>query len=80
MNWILEWLRERGSWQKLTVTSGLLMLLAFALSACSGGEALSLQVGDEAPAFELVSSEGNNVALSDYQGQPVLLYFHMALG
>jgi peroxiredoxin len=38
-------------------------------------------VGDPAPDFELVSSDGETVALSDYEGeQPILLYFHMALG
>jgi len=33
---------------------------------------------NQAPAFTLPSSDGSTVSLSDYAGQPVLLYFHMA--
>ena len=79
MNWIRDHLRGRGGWQKLTVTAGMLILLALTLGACSS-EDTGLQVGDQAPDFELESSDGEKVALSDYRGQPVLLYFHMALG
>lgn len=40
-----------------------------------------LAVGDMAPAFTLPSADGQDVSLSDYVGQqPVLLYFHMAVG
>ncbi len=39
-----------------------------------------LKVGDQAPAFSLPSSTGDMVSLADYANQPVLLYFHMAVG
>lgn len=40
-----------------------------------------LNVGDPAPAFNLPSADGGEVSLADYMGeQPVLLYFHMAVG
>jgi cytochrome oxidase Cu insertion factor (SCO1/SenC/PrrC family) len=62
--------------------------LAFALAGLLGGLMLGgcakgedgLAVGDLAPAFELPSTSGERVALSDYQGRPVLLFFHMAVG
>ena len=37
-------------------------------------------VENQAPAFTLPASDGSTVSLSDYAGQPVLLYFHMANG
>ena len=56
----------------------LLLVLLFA-AACSSASGLS--EGDQAPGFELATASGKNVALSDYVGkQPVLLFFHMALG
>jgi hypothetical protein len=57
-----------------------LVLIGLLLSACgtSGG---GLAIGDPAPSFTLLSDRGEHVSLADYQGkQPVLLYFHMALG
>lgn len=42
--------------------------------------AAALNVGDDAPAFSLPDAHGGSVALSDYAGRPVLLYFHMAVG
>lgn len=42
--------------------------------------AAGLNVGDDAPAFSLPDAHGGTVALSDYAGRPVLLYFHMAVG
>ncbi len=50
----------------------------FLLAACGGSS--GLQVGDDAPDFSLQSVDGNRVSLSDFSGQPVLLYFHMAVG
>jgi len=35
-----------------------------------------LDVGDDAPDFELVDQHGETVALSDYEGQRVVLYFY----
>ena len=57
-----------------------LLLLAAVLGACSSQEGKELAVGDRAPGFELVSSDGEQIELSDYRGRPVLLYFHMAMG
>ena len=42
--------------------------------------AATTAVENQAPAFTLPSSDGSTVSLSDYTGQPVLLYFHMANG
>ena len=42
--------------------------------------AATTAVENRAPAFTLPSSDGSTVSLSDYAGQPVLLYFHMANG
>ena len=62
--------------------------IALALAAILGGLGLGgcaagddgLAVGDPAPAFELPSTSGARVALSDFEGRPVLLFFHMAVG
>jgi peroxiredoxin Q/BCP len=35
-----------------------------------------LKVGDKAPAFRLKNDTGNDVALSDYQGKRVVLFFY----
>ncbi len=35
-----------------------------------------LKVGDQAPAFTLLSDEGKEVSLSDFKGKRVLLYFY----
>lgn len=54
--------------------------LLIILAACSRTTE-GLKVGDKAPDFSLPSADGKTVSLSDYVGkQPVLLYFHMALG
>lgn len=54
------------------------------LAACSGGddedEGSAIEVGAAAPAFTLPDAAGGEVSLADYSGQPVLLYFHMAVG
>jgi cytochrome oxidase Cu insertion factor (SCO1/SenC/PrrC family) len=39
-----------------------------------------IAVGNTAPAFTLESASGAPVSLSDYAGQPVLLYFSMGPG
>ncbi len=43
-------------------------------AAAPGGKAL--RVGDEAPAFELLSDSGEKVRLTDFRGQKVVLYFY----
>lgn len=59
----------------------LLVLMAVALSACSPGASKALAVGSEAPDFTLQNALGGTVSLHDYTGsQPVLLFFHMAVG
>jgi peroxiredoxin Q/BCP len=37
-----------------------------------------LEVGDKAPSFSLPDADGNTVALSDYQGRKVIVYFYPA--
>jgi cytochrome oxidase Cu insertion factor (SCO1/SenC/PrrC family) len=50
------------------------------LAACGASQEQPEIVGQEAPAFTLPAASGGEVSLSDYEGQPVLLYFHMAGG
>jgi uncharacterized lipoprotein YajG len=55
-------------------------LVAILITACGTPES-GLEAGDRAPDFSLPTADGDTVSLSDYRGeQPVLLYFHMALG
>jgi cytochrome oxidase Cu insertion factor (SCO1/SenC/PrrC family) len=55
-------------------------LVAILITACGSPES-GLEEGDRAPDFSLQAADGDTVSLSDYRGeQPVLLYFHMALG
>jgi hypothetical protein len=59
---------------------GLVLFSTIFLVACSSAET-GLSVGDSAPEFTLSAEDGSTVSLSEYEGeQPVLLYFHMALG
>lgn len=37
-----------------------------------------LQVGDDAPTFSLPDADGNTVALADYRGRKVIVYFYPA--
>ena len=63
---------------KLFLTLGLICIL---LTACSG--ASSASPGNEvrpAPNFTLPNALGGEISLSDYAGQPVFLFFHMAVG
>jgi len=57
-----------------------LLAMAGLLVACGSADE-SLVVGDEAPDFSLTDTTGSEVSLTEYaNGQPVLLYFHMAVG
>lgn len=59
----------------------LLLLLAIIVAACSGNDdGGSIEVGAAAPDFTLPNATGGEVSLNDFEGQPVLLYFHMAVG
>jgi cytochrome oxidase Cu insertion factor (SCO1/SenC/PrrC family) len=56
---------------------------AAVLPACGGAQSPSEPSGDlgrRAPGFTLPSAEGGRVALSDFSGKPVLLYFSMGPG
>jgi len=58
-----------------------LILLAVILSACSAQPTpTSSLTGSAAPDFQLDNTSGGQTKLSDYQGSPVLLFFHMAVG
>lgn len=51
-----------------------LLLLSTLLLLCFAGQSLAyLQVGSEAPDFELADLEGNKVRLSDFKGQVIVL-------
>jgi len=55
------------------------LLISAVLAGCAPDQA-GISVGDTAPAFRLPSVSGGEVGLSDYEGRPVLLFFHMAVG
>ena len=59
---------------------GILLALTFLLVACGSNAPEGIAVGNPAPDFSLLAADGRTVALSDYKGQPVLLFFHMAGG
>ena len=59
----------------------IISIFAFLLAACGG--ASSAPASNEvrpAPDFTLPNALGGDVLLSDYAGQPVFLFFHMAVG
>jgi hypothetical protein len=57
-----------------------LFLVLPLLLACARQTPTSESLGP-APEFELEAADGRTVALADYTGQqPVLLFFHMAVG
>lgn len=53
--------------------------LVILLAACGSTDQV-IEVGATAPGFTLPDAAGGDASLSDYSGQPVLLYFHMAVG
>lgn len=46
----------------------------------TSSEQIRLNAGDKAPEFTLPDSEGNDVALSDFRGKHVIVYFYPAAG
>ena len=66
---------------KARIWSVAVPLGAIALIAAACATPAGLSVGEQAPAFSLPDLAGQEVSISDYRGnQPVLLYFHMAVG
>ena len=67
--------------KRSTLALAILSFLVVILAACTSQPAAdSPLVGSEAPDFTLDNALGGQVSLSDYQGTPVLLFFHMAVG
>ena len=64
---------------KLLLVS-VMLILTLLLAACGSTSSDEIAVGNPAPDFELIDSDGNTVTLAEYKGQPVLLFFHMAGG
>ena len=59
----------------------LVFMTGLILAACSTQPAPEdPMIGTTAPEFTLDNALGGETSLSDYQGKPVLLYFHMAVG
>jgi len=59
----------------------LLIFTALLLGACSAqGDSIPEMVGESAPEFTLDNALGGQFSLSDREGEPILLYFHMAVG
>ena len=61
----------------LFIVSLILVLLA----GCGGTDSTPAREGvHPSPDFTLPNALGGEVSLSDYAGQPVFLFFHMAVG
>ena len=59
----------------------LIILVIAVLTGCNPADSPAhLETGSAAPLFTLDDALGGKTSLSDYQGTPVLLYFHMAVG
>lgn len=52
------------------------LVLAFSLVFAAAGFANALQVGEKAPDFELTSTKGGKLKLSDLRGKNVLINFY----
>ena len=66
--------------KKISILAVYLITLVFLVSCSSETVEVDNLVGSEAPAFRLGNAAGGETSLKDYSGQPVLLYFHMAVG
>jgi len=59
----------------------LIFLIITLATACAPQPTQSSSlIGATAPEFVLDDALGEQTALSDYEGKPVLLFFHMAVG
>jgi cytochrome oxidase Cu insertion factor (SCO1/SenC/PrrC family) len=59
----------------------LFVLAALFITGCASQPSPeSALIGSAAPEFILDNALGGQTALSDYEGTPVLLFFHMAVG
>ena len=57
------------------------LILVVLISACAPQQSSPAPlVGSAGPDFTLDDALGGQTSLSDYDGKPVLLYFHMAVG
>lgn len=72
-------MKRRWEYRSLGRLFGLIAALGLIVAAC-GSDDGGFAVGDRAPDFSLEEASGGSVALADYQGHDVLLYFHMADG
>ena len=61
--------------------SVIILLIVGALAGCGEEKPQNLATGKSTPDFTLPATNGEDVSLIDFKGkQPVLLYFHMAVG
>ena len=59
----------------------LFVMVALFITGCASQPSPeSSLIGSAAPEFSLDNALGGKTALSDYDGTPVLLFFHMAVG
>jgi cytochrome oxidase Cu insertion factor (SCO1/SenC/PrrC family) len=64
-----------------TILIVVLLSAEILLTACDNNTSSNqIRIGNQAPDFTLNNSDGSPVSLSEYKGQPVLLFFHMAEG
>jgi cytochrome oxidase Cu insertion factor (SCO1/SenC/PrrC family) len=57
------------------------VMIALIISGCTSQQSpIPSLVGSTAPEFTLENTSGGQISLSDYDGEPVLLFFHMAVG
>jgi hypothetical protein len=68
---------SKGEAMKSTARLIFSLALAIAVVAAVSSAARALEVGDKAPDFELESSKGGKLKLSDLKGKNVLINFYV---